>query len=519
MSTTLEICPRACILEGEILLNSCPPRTGPQPSERNTACSFPALNVILPFVRTPTVSPQKRPKTDGAASLPHEVLPRKKMSNSPSDVATESSTKETPVVPQHLLWPFILLTSCFALWGLANNMTDTLLAAFKRIMSLSDFQTSWIQVAFYGAYACLALPAALFIRKYTYKAGVLLGLGLFSIGALLFYPASITMNYFHFLGALYILASGLSILETSANPFIVSLGPEETGTQRLNLAQSFNPLGSITGVFLSQTFILSHLNRASAEERAQMSAEKLQAIQSEELTAVMGPYVGVAVVLIVIWVLIALTRMPDESDPEREFSLLNTLKRLLGRRRYVGGVIAQFFYIGAQIGVWSFTIRYVMAELGLTEAEASSYYIAALVLFTVSRFVSTWLMNYVRSSTLLAALAGLAIVLTSIVILGGGYVGVIALVGISGCMSLMFPTIFGLGVRGLGEDSKIGGSGLIMAIGGGAALPALQGLLSDATGSIHVAYAVPLFCFVVIAAYGLSFLFFEDWIAPSTSVE
>jgi FHS family L-fucose permease-like MFS transporter len=431
-----------------------------------------------------------------------------------------SQTDEASVVvPRHLLWPFILLTSCFAFWGLANNMTDTLLAAFKRIMSMSDFRTSWVQVAFYGAYGCLALPAALFIRKYTYKSGVLLGLGLFSLGALLFYPASLTMNYFHFLAALYVLAGGLSILETSANPFIVSLGPEGTGTQRLNLAQSFNPLGSIAGVVISREFILSDLNQAGAEERAEMSAEALRQMQSAELTAVMGPYVGVAVVLLVIWALIAWTPMPDESATDREAGLLDTLKGLFRKRHYVTGVVAQFFYIGAQIGVWSFTIRYVMAELGHTEAQASTYYIAALVLFTAARFVSTWLMSYVRSSTLLTVLSGVAILLTSVVILGGGYVGVAALVGISGCMSLMFPTIFGLAVRGLGEDAKIGGAGLIMAIMGGAALPALQGLLSDATGSIHVAYGVPLLCFFVTTAYGLAFVILGSRFGPVPSAE
>lgn len=385
-------------------------------------------------------------------------------------------------------------------------MTDTLLAAFKRIMSMSDFQTSWVQVAFYGAYGCLAFPAALFIRRYTYKAGVLLGLVLFSAGALLFYPASITMNYFHFLGALYILASGLAILETSADPFMIALGPEQTGTQRLNLAQSFNPVGSIAGVFLSREFILSKLNRADAAERAQMTSEQLQEIQAEELTAVMGPYVAVAVVILIVAILIASTRMPDDSEEVRHASVLDTIKRLLRRRQYVTGVIAQFFYVGAQIGVWSFTIRYVMAELGHTEAAASNYYIASLILFAISRFVCTWLMNYVKSSTLLFGLSGMAILLTGIVIASGGYVGVIALVGISGCMSLMFPTIFGLAVRGLGSDAKIGSSGLIMAIIGGAVIPSVQGIVSDATSSIHLAYLIPLICFIVTAVYGLSFV-------------
>ncbi len=405
------------------------------------------------------------------------------------------------LIPKANLLPFILLTSCFAWWGLANNMTDTLLAAFKRIMSMSDFQTSWIQLAFYGSYFCLALPSAIFIQKFTYKAGVLLGLGLFAAGSLLFYPASQTMNYFHFLAALYVLAGGLSVLETSANPYIIAMGPEESGVRRLNLAQSFNPIGSIAGVFLSKWFILSGLNQADTEERAAMSADRLQQIQSEELAAVMGPYVGVALVLAALWVCMAAMRMPKASDAGGG-PLMPTFKRLLRNRNWTWGVIAQFFYVGAQIGVWSFTIRYVMAELNLNEEQASSYYVASLILFAASRFVCTALMRILTPGTLLTALAAAAAACTLVVIYGQGYAGVYALVAISGCMSLMFPTIFGLAVRGLGDDTKIGGSGLIMAILGGAALTAAQGQVSDAAGSIHTAYWVPLICFLVVAWYG-----------------
>ena len=416
---------------------------------------------------------------------------------------TNGTKKPVRVIPHHILWPFILLTSCFAWWGLANNMTDTLLAAFKKILSMSDFQTSWIQIAFYGSYFCLALPAAIFIKKFTYKAGVLLGLGLFISGALLFFPASKTMNYFHFLAALYILAGGLSILETSANPYIITMGSDETGTQRLNFAQSFNPIGSILGIFLSKYFILSNLNSAGAEERAAMSPGLLKQIQSQELTAVMGPYVAVALFLIVLWILIATNKkMPRTSDVGGKLKLGSTFKRLSRNRHYVWGVVAQFFYVGAQIGVWSFTIRYVMKELNLNEADASSYYLAALILFTASRFICTGLMRFMAPGNLLALLAFVAIGCTLTVIFAGGYVGVYALVGISGCMSLMFPTIFGLAVRGLGEDTKIGGSGLIMAILGGAVLTAIQGQVSDLSGSIHLAYFVPLVCFIVIAYYG-----------------
>lgn len=400
-------------------------------------------------------------------------------------------------------WPFVLVTSLFFLWGLANNMTDTLLAAFKRIMSMSDFQTSWIQMAFYGSYFLLALPAAILIKKFSYKSGVLVGLGLFILGALLFYPASITMAYGHFLAALFILAGGLSILETAANPYIIAMGPEESGTRRLNLAQSFNPIGSITGVLLSKIFILSNLNLSSAEERSGMSAEDLQAIQSEELTSVMGTYVGVAGILLVIWLMVKFTKMPEASDTTKKLNLTGSLKRLFRNSNYRWSVIAQFFYMGAQIGVWSYTIRYVMQELGLNEDNASTYYLGSLILFSVSRFIFTGLMKFFspRSLLLFSALGGG--ISTLIVIYTGGYVGVIALVAISGFMSLMFPTIYGLGMRRLGKDSKIGGSGLIMAILGGAVLTGVQGQLSDLTQSIHLSFYVPLACFAVVAVYAI----------------
>ncbi|GAB3533682.1 L-fucose:H+ symporter permease [Pontibacter brevis] len=414
-----------------------------------------------------------------------------------------TATKKLSLLRTGNIWPFILITSLFFLWGLANNMTDTLLAAFKRIMSMSDFQTSWIQMAFYGAYFCLALPAAILIKKYTYKTGILAGLGLFILGSLLFYPASITMAYGHFLIALYVLAGGLSILETAANPYIVAMGPEETGTRRLNLAQSFNPIGSITGVLLSKVFILSELNLSSAEERASMSPEQLKAIQSEELTSVMGPYVGVAVFLMLIWLAVKFTNMPKASDAGEKLDLVPTFKRLLKTPHYVWAVVAQFFYVGAQIGIWSYTIRYVMQEIQLNEDGASTYYMAALVLFMVSRFIFTALMKYVSPRILLLISAVAAAACTLVVIYGSGLVGVYALVAISGFMSLMFPTIYGMGIRGLGGDTKIGGSGLIMAILGGAVITSVQGYVSDLTQDISQAFYVPLVCFVVVAFYAV----------------
>ena len=261
----------------------------------------------------------------------------------------DPSTGRTPIIPARIVWPFALLTSLFAWWGLANNMTDTLLAAFKRIMSMSDAKTALIQVVCYGAgYGLLAIPGAIFIKKYSYKSGVLLGLGMYAVGAMLFYPAKLTGEYYFFLAAIWILFGGLSILETAANPYICAMGPEETATQRLNFAQSFNPLGSILGVWISQTFILSELNTASAEERAAMPKEQLQAIQTGELNAVTMTYVFVGIIMAITWLMIAITKMPKASETDTRLDFWPTVGRLLRNRHYIWGVIAQFFYVGAK---------------------------------------------------------------------------------------------------------------------------------------------------------------------------
>lgn len=401
------------------------------------------------------------------------------------------------------LLPFILITSLFFLWGLAHNLTDTLLAAFKRIMSMSDFQTSWIQIAFYGSYFSLAIPAAIFIKRFTYQAGVLLGLGMYAVGALLFFPASTSLQYGFFLVALFVLAGGLTVLETSCNPYIIAMGDEATGTRRLNLAQSFNPLGSISGVVISKFYILSQLNISGAKERANMTAAELTKIQEAELDAVMGPYVAVGIGLLVLWVIIYYTKMPKSSSESTKIDFWPTMKRLVSNKNYSFGVIAQFFYVGAQICVWSFIIRYAMDELNILEAEASTYYIASLIIFVLFRFINTSLMSYFEPANLLTFSSLMAIVSTFFAITGSGYFGVIALVAISAFMSLMFPTIFGLSSEGLGKDTKMGSSGLIMAVGGGAAFPAIMGLLSDYTGSIRIAYWVPLLCFVIVLLFGL----------------
>ncbi len=398
---------------------------------------------------------------------------------------------------------FVLLTSMFFMWGLANNMTDTLLAAFKRIMSMTDFQTSWIQLAFYGSYFCLAIPAALLIQKFTYKTGILVGLGMFIVGSLLFYPASQTMVYDHFLIALFILAGGLSILETTANPYILAMGSEETSIQRLNLAQSFNPIGSITGVVISKFVILDNLNVADAATRASLSEAELMTIQQAELSSIMMAYVGVAVLLLIIWLVIRFSNLPVVGE-DHKVNMLKSFSVLFKMPGYRLGVVAQFFYVGAQIGVWSFTIRYVMQELSLDESAASNYYLASLVLFMLARFIFTALLTRFGAGKLLLISSLIATVCTALVMFGSGFYGVVALVLISGCMSLMFPTIFGLALIGTGENQKIAGSGLIMAILGGAVLTALQGKVSDLTGSIAWSFVVPLVCFLVVAYYAIS---------------
>ena len=383
--------------------------------------------------------------------------------------------------------PFILVTSLFLLWGLANNMTDTLLAAFKRIMDMTDTQTSLILSAFYGSYFCFAIPAALFIRKYSYRAGVVLGLILYAVGALLFFPAAKAASYAFYLVAIYIMAGGCSVLETTANPYIMAMGTPETATRRLNIAQSFNPVGSIAGILVSKYLILDNIS----------------------LYSVSKTYTALGCVLLVIMVVMLFAKMPEGRDAASDGSVKSTLTRLAANKRYVYGVIAQFFYVGAQVGVWSYTIRIVMQEMGVMEAEASNVFLISIVAFCLSRFFYTWLMKWVKPIKLLAA-AGVLSMLCSVAVAftaGRGMLLVIALVLISLFMSLMFPTIYGTALGDITsgdypDDSKIAASILIMSILGGALIPSLQGLLSDAT-SIYVSYLVPAFCFTVVFCYAI----------------
>lgn len=433
----------------------------------------------------------------------------------------------------YYLIPFILVTSLFFFWGVANNMTDTLLAAFKNILNMTDFQTSFIQMAFYGSYACFAIPAALLIRKFTFKMGIIVGLALYSIGTFLFYPAGQASSFTFYLFAIYILAGGCSILETTANPYILAMGRQENATLRLNFAQAFNPIGSISGIILSQIFILSHLS----SNKGSMSATELQAAQANEMSAVTLTYMGVGLVLLVVLIIILFyKKMPANKEVSTD-SFGVTVKKLIKRAHYSWGVVAQFFYVGAQIGVWSYTIRYVMKALNLVDATdaivpervsqfitdnplwsslwqfdttttaeniGNSFYLSSLILFMVSRFIFTALMRYLRPGVLLAVAATGAIIASVIAIFLTGMTGVIGLVMISFFMSLMFPTIYGIALEGMTEgESKVGGSFLVMAILGGALLTTGQGFLSTVFNSINISFWIPLFCFVIVGIYGL----------------
>ena len=393
------------------------------------------------------------------------------------------------VIEKKYFLPFILITTLFALWGLAGNMTDTLLAAFRKVMQMSDTQTTFIQMAFYGAYFFIALPAALFIRKHSYKSGVVMGLILYATGAILFLPAAWAASYAFYLFAIYVMATGCSVLETTSNPYILAMGSPETATRRLNIAQAFNPVGCIVGIMISKYFILQDIS----------------------LYSISSTYFGLGVALLVIMLVMLFANMPalrSVHGPENELSLKSTFRRLSQNKRYVWGVVAQFFYVGAQTCTWSFAIRLSMKELGVAEAEAANFYLAAIVGFCLSRFGYTWLMKYFAPQRLLLVGALLSAVCALVVVLTTGWTAVVAMILTSVFMSLMFPTIYGLALGdvenpekgGYAGDAKIGASGLIMAILGGALLTPMQGLLSDAAG-INISFLVPMICFVVVLCY------------------
>jgi MFS transporter, FHS family, L-fucose permease len=410
--------------------------------------------------------------------------------------------------------PFILITALFALWGFANDITNPMVSAFKTVLQMSNFRASLVQLAFYGGYFTMAIPAALFIRKYSYKTGIMIGLGLYALGALLFYPAAKYQAFEFFLMALYILTFGLAFLETTANPYILAMGDEKSATQRLNFAQSFNPIGSLTGMFIAQKYILEKLNSddtdAAGNSLFTSLAETEQAVvRTHDLEIIRNPYLYLGIFVLLYFVIIALYKMPKITKTEKSLEPAKfVFARLLKNKNYVWSVIAQAFYVGAQIMCWTFIIQYA-ERLGLSKAEAQSYNIVAMVTFLFSRIICTFLLRYIEGSKLLFFFACGAVLSTTGVIFIDGMTGLYFLVATSFFMSLMFPTIYGIGLEGLGEDAKLGSAGLVMAIVGGALMPPLQGALIDmgGVGSLsgeNFSFVLPFICFVAIAYYAFS---------------
>lgn len=402
-----------------------------------------------------------------------------------------------------MVLPFCLLVSCFAAWGLAGNMTDPLVKVFRSVFSMNNFQSSLVQSAYYGAYFCLAIPAAFINSRLGYKGGVLIGLVLAGTGGLLFIPAAYVMTYSVFLTALFTLAAGLSVLETSANPFVMSMGPEHNATRRLNFAQAFNPIGSNLGVLLAALLILPNVNPATAEQRAAMSEEALLATQSAELKAVMGPYVALGLLYLLLAVLIGRVKVqehPVEADGESGGP--GRLKRLIRNKRYSFGVVAQYFNVSAQTCIWTFTLHYVTEALGVTDKVAGYWLQASLIVFLVFRFLMVGLMGRYDARKLLLLMCSLGVALSLFAMVSVNLLGVLAIISLSACISLLFPTIYGEALIGLGEDTKYGAAGLVMAIIGGATMPLVQSAIMDRT-SPAISYITVAGCFLVVAAYGL----------------
>lgn len=502
-----------------------------------------------------------------------------------------SPEPETAVVPRQFRMAFFMLVSCFALWGLLNNMTDNLVPAFQQIFTIDQLKAGLVQVAFYGAYAVLAIFASILIEEFNYRLGVLIGLGIYIIGALCYIPACIDQNFDIYFIAIFVVAGGCSLLETTCNPYILSLGSAKTAVRRLNFAQAFNPVGSIVGIVLAQQLILAHLNPATAEERAALKVadpEKLTSIINQELFWVCAPYVGLCAIAAVIWFFF-LTHKNREIPPREQvetipgggrrvaiaaaFSIVpltvlywifpdmdkvlwilagmlgpiaylvimpayrRMLATLLGKPRYWMGVIAQFFYVGVQIAAWTWLNVYCQKELGITKAEAASYYMVSLTLFILCRWLATYYMKKFNPASMMtlfaiaaiACSAGVMYLPTDTLFTVGGMrftSNILCLVAMSGFMSLMFPTIYGIALGGLGKEVKLGAAGLIMAILGGAVITPWMGAyigqgtlnalvpgfdtsfdvnLQTSSAAVRSAFLVPAICFAVVLVYSLIF--------------
>lgn len=417
------------------------------------------------------------------------------------------------LIEKKYLASFIIITSLFALWGFANDITNPMVAAFQTVMELSAFEASWVQLAFYGGYATMAIPAALFIRRYSYKSGILFGLALYATGAFLFIPAAYMQSFMFFCLSLYILTFGLAFLETTANPFILSLGDKETSTRRLNLAQAFNPLGSLIGMAIASTVVLPQLISDRRNELGEtffhtLSETEKATIRLHDLEVIRNPYVWLGVVVLTIFTIISLKKMPKTTSDVKQDSASNTLKRLWHNSIYREGVVAQVFYVAAQIMVWTFIIQYA-DTLGIDKATAQNYNIVAMVLFLCSRFLSTFLMQYFSSRALLTVFGLCASICMLGTICFVGIHGLYCLVATSAFMSLMFPSIYGIALEDVEyKDTSLGAAFLVMAIVGGAVMPPFQGLIIDLNEiggfpAVNASFVLPLICFVIISVFGV----------------
>jgi FHS family L-fucose permease-like MFS transporter len=467
-------------------------------------------------------------------SITSEVESNQSTVNTPAKVA---DNKPAILAKQYIL-PFFLVAALFPLWGFANDITNPLVKAFKDIFLISNAQSSMVQFAFYLGYGIMAIPAAIFIRRYSYKAGILLGLALYAVGALLFLPASMYAQFNYFLLALCVLTCGLALLETTANPYVLSMGSPETSTQRLNLAQAFNPIGSLGGMFVASNYILSELKveefrateRAAHPEYTEMLPSVVdgkltqalsefavsepvahQAMQAADLVTVRGPYIAIAIVVSLLFIMFFVSKLPNtisHDKPLTKSELKNTFARLLSNAKYREGVIAQAFYVGAQIMCWTFIIHYGMSSVGLSAKEAQEYNMIAMGIFLASRFICTFLLGFIKPGQLLMLLASGGIILSFGTVFIGGMTGLYCLIATSACMSLMFPTIYGIALKDTGDDASLASAGLVMAIVGGALMPPMQGSLIDGGSiigqipAVQTSFMLPLICFIAIAIYG-----------------
>ncbi len=428
------------------------------------------------------------------------------------------NTKKVAVVSKTVLIPFILITSLFALWGLANDMTNPMVRGFQKVLELSNTQASLVQLAFYGGYFTMAIPAALFVNRFSYKKGILLGLALYALGALLFFPAAARESYGFFLAALYILTFGLAFLETTSNPYILSMGAPETATQRLNFSQMFNPVGSITGLLIAQNFILGSLQSDDLAADGSSIYDSLSetakaAIRTSDLEVIRNPYVILGLVVLVFFILISVLKMPQNKDQEARVKFTDSVRRLWKQPKFAFGVIAQAFYVGVQIMCWTYVYQYA-ETLGIESQTAVWYGLAGYVVFLVGRTVGTALLAKIDSGKLLMlfGFGGMLTVLGAIFL--PGMLGIYSLIATSFFMSIMFPTIYGIALEGQGEDAKFGAAFLVMAIVGGALMPYLQGYILDAGGTAYedisimgitemrLSFIPSFICLVIIAIFG-----------------